>query len=47
MSGESKKNEIKVDEKRKNTFQRSMEMYNVSVARDLSDPLTQSDKEVS
>lgn len=47
MSGESKKNEEKVDKRRKNTFQRSMETYNVNVARDLSDPLIQSDKEVN
>lgn len=47
MSGKSKKDEEKDDERRKNTFQRSMVTYNVSTARDLSDPLIQSDKEVN
>lgn len=47
MFGKSKKNEGKVEERRKNTFQRGMETHNVSVTRDLSDPLIQRDKEVN
>lgn len=47
MSGESKKSEGKAEERRKITFQRSMETHNISVTRDLSDPLIQRDKEVN
>lgn len=35
-----------VDERRKNTFQRGMETH-VSLARNLSDTLIQSDKEIN